>query len=144
MKTIVPEKPRLRLVEPSNERKPAVLGRVDAQVQQAIALMQESPETRWTVNVLARKVGMSRAAFARRFLASTGLTPVRFLTGLRMQRARDLLCSPEPSLAAVADQVGYTSEFAFNRAFKRHHQVSPGRFRRRALERGALELRLAA
>jgi transcriptional regulator GlxA family with amidase domain len=102
----------------------------DPQVERAIALMHQSLGTRWTVTMLARKVGLSRPAFARRFVASTGHSPLKYLTRLRMERAARLLHSSPDALAQVGEQVGYESEFAFNRAFKRHHGLSPGGFRR--------------
>ena len=74
---------------------------------------------------------MSRAAFARRFSAMTGRPPLAYLTWWRMVLAGRLLRSSDASLDAVAGQVGYTSEFAFAKAFKRHFGVAPGRYRRR-------------
>jgi AraC-like DNA-binding protein len=102
----------------------------DPQVERAIELMRGELGTRWTVTTLARKVGLSRPAFARRFVASTGDSPLKYLTRLRMEQAASLLHSSHEGLSHVGEQVGYESEFAFNRAFKRHHGLSPGSFRR--------------
>jgi transcriptional regulator GlxA family with amidase domain len=105
--------------------------------------MQNKLELRWTVTQLARRVGMSRPVFARRFRAALGMSPLRYLSAQRMQRAAELLQQPEPSLAEVAARVGYVSEFAFNRAFKRHYFVAPGSYRRRLQQHSAPMLRAA-
>jgi transcriptional regulator GlxA family with amidase domain len=105
--------------------------RPDRQVQRAIALMREQLERRWTVTALARGVGLSRPVFARRFVEQTGLSPLRYLARTRMERAAELLRESDAALAQIGTLVGYDSEFAFNRAFKRHHQLAPGSFRRR-------------
>lgn len=94
-------------------------------VDRALALMKRDLRRRWTVTELARAVGVSRPVLARRF-HERGASPIAVLTRLR---ARDT----DRSLAEIADAVGYESEFAFNRAFKRHHGISPGRFRRDAM-----------
>lgn len=101
-------------------------GPVDA----AMALMQAEPAKRWTVERVARAVGLSRAVFARRFEAAAGTTPMRYLARLRMILAARLLRDTDQGLAEIAATVGYDSEFAFSRAFKRHHGVAPGVFRR--------------
>ena len=99
--------------------------------------MRGRPEHAWTVASLARAAGLSRAAFARRFLAKIGSPPRSFLAEVRMQVASHLLASGDESLAGIAAQVGYESEFAFGRAFKRHRGEAPGGFRRRVrAERG--------
>ena len=104
--------------------------KLDRRVARAIATLQAEPGKRWTVERLARSVGLSRAAFARRFAAVSGRSPQRFLTELRLALAASLLESTDDSLAELAARVGYTSEFAFSRAFKRQHGVAPGSFRR--------------
>jgi transcriptional regulator GlxA family with amidase domain len=117
----------------------------DRAISRAIALMQAEPAKRWTVERLARAVGLSRAAFARRFVASNGHPPQRFLTELRLALAAAILIEREDaSLAEIAGQVGYVSEFAFSRAFKRHHGVAPGQFRRLRALPGAQITMLAA
>lgn len=113
------------LVLPS-ERTPVA----DARVLRALAILQAAPDRRWTVERLARTVGLSRAAFARRFAAAVGCSPLRHLTELRLSRAAARLETSDALLAEIAAEVGYASEFAFSRAFKRRYGVSPGRFRR--------------
>jgi AraC-like DNA-binding protein len=103
---------------------------IDRRIARAIGFLHAEPAKRWTVERLARAVGLSRAAFARRFVAEHGRSPVRHLTDLRLALAASLLEHDEASLAEIALRVGYASEFAFSRAFKRQHGVAPGSFRR--------------
>ena len=84
----------------------------------------------WTIAALAKAVGMSRPVLARKFSAKVGDTPLGYLRKLRMGIATMLLVETDQSLAQIAKQVGYTSEFAFNRAFQRSQGVPPGRYRR--------------
>jgi len=113
-------------------RQPAPIRAGDVRVQKAIELLRAALAERWTVTRLARKVGLSRPVFARRFVQSAGVSPARYLARERMLRAAELLRQTEWGLAQVAVRVGYDSEFAFNRAFKRVHGIAPGAFRRAA------------
>jgi AraC-like DNA-binding protein len=88
------------------------------------------PARRWTVEAMAGVAGVSRAAFARHFAAEVGHPPSAYLTSLRMDLADAALLRPGATLASVARQVGYGTEFAFSDAFKRHHGSTPGRWRR--------------
>ena len=105
----------------------------DERVQKALELMHGDLTQRWTVTKLAKRVGLSRPAFARKFVEGTGVSPLRYLTRARMKRAAELLRTTNDGLARIGTQVGYVSEFAFNRAFKRAYQVAPGTFRKLAL-----------
>ena len=98
----------------------------------ALAAMLEQPEQPWTVESLAARCNLSRAAFARQFAAHAGTAPLALLTTLRMELASRLLAQGEVATAGVGEAVGYRSEAAFNRAFTRHAGVTPGRFRRQA------------
>jgi AraC-like DNA-binding protein len=109
----------------------------DLRVARALGLMCAELAKRWTVESLARKVGLSRAAFAKRFVLTTGVSPLRYLAQLRLLRAAELLRGSDASLSEVAVEVGYASEFALSRAFKRKFGVAPGLFRRRAAARPA-------
>jgi transcriptional regulator GlxA family with amidase domain len=111
---------------------PTQAGRPDRRVSRALELMRAEPSKRWTVERLARAVGLSRAVLARRFVAACGRSPVRYLTELRLALAVSLLEGGEASLAEIAREIGYASEFAFSRAFKRQHGIAPGRYRRLA------------
>jgi AraC-like DNA-binding protein len=99
-------------------------------IARALELIHAEPAKRWTVERLARAVGLSRAAFARRFVTASGRSPLRYVTQLRLALAASWLESDDPSLAEIALRVGYASEFAFSRAFKRQYGIAPGGFRR--------------
>jgi AraC-like DNA-binding protein len=101
-------------------------------IERALELLRADLSKYWTVTLLARAVGLSRPVFAREFVRMLQLSPMRYLTHQRMAAAAQLLCDTEASLAEVAALVGYRSEFAFGRAFKRHHHVAPGTYRRHA------------
>jgi AraC-like DNA-binding protein len=104
----------------------------DPYVASALASIHADPARPWTLNALAGSVGLSRAAFAARFTDRVGEPAMRYLLSLRMQRARTLLQDQQATVAAVATQVGYTSEVAFAAAFKREVGSSPGAYRRAA------------
>lgn len=95
----------------------------------ALRALHAEPARDWTLTDLARKVDSSRSVVARRFQQTVGEPPMAYLSRVRMQEAAQALRDPSVSLAEVATQVGYSSEFAFNRAFKRWAGVPPGRFR---------------
>ncbi|HEX6940489.1 MAG TPA: helix-turn-helix transcriptional regulator [Longimicrobiales bacterium] len=79
---------------------------------------------------LARAVFLSRSALAQRFTEVVGESPMRYLAAWRIQLARDLLRHGDPTIARVAARVGYTSDVAFHRAFKRHVGAPPAGWRR--------------
>lgn len=114
--------------------------RFDRAIAAAIELMREKLEQPLRVTALARNVGMSRAAFNRRFVQATGFSPLRFLHTLRLERAAQLLTETDLCLSEIATRVGYVSEFAFSRAFKRHRGVPPSIFRRSSTAPRALAL----
>jgi transcriptional regulator GlxA family with amidase domain len=120
---------------------PAVL---DGRVAKALQAMRAEPAKRWTVEGLAKTAGLSRAAFARQFRLHTGTSPRLYLARLRMKLAAELLLHSDAGLAEVAAGVGYDSEFAFSRAFKRHHGIAPGVFRRQARVTAGIVVRAAA
>jgi AraC-like DNA-binding protein len=102
----------------------------DPPVAAALRAIHSDPGRPWTVKELGARAGLSRAAFARRFTTLVGQAPLAYLTWWRMTVAARLLHDSDAPLAAVARQVGYTSEFAFAHAFKREYGSAPGRFRR--------------
>ena len=102
----------------------------DPVVGPAVRALHDEPAQAWTVAALAKRSGMSRAAFARRFSHAVGEAPLNYLTRWRMTLASDLLAKGE-RIARVAHQVGYENEFAFAKAFKRVRGVAPGQLRRR-------------
>lgn len=116
----------------------------DARIERALELLEADLSKYWTVELLARAVGLSRPVFARQFVRMLQLSPMRYLANRRMQLASELLVSSDAGLAEVAARVGYQSEFAFGRAFKRHHRVAPGTYRRQLPVAGRTALRMAA
>jgi AraC-like DNA-binding protein len=107
----------------------------DPQVANALAAIHDDPGRAWTVATLAAHVGVSRSLFARRFAASLGESPIRYLARTRVAKASDLLRRRNAKIAHVAELVGYESEAAFGRAFRRHVGVTPAEFRREATRR---------
>ncbi|MBD2770722.1 AraC family transcriptional regulator [Iningainema tapete] len=103
---------------------------VDPQISLALGLIHQKPEEPWTVKSLAQKVNLSRSAFAARFKALVGESPVQYLSRWRMHKAVRLLHSSDMNLSAIATLIGYESEAAFSRAFKRLLGQSPGEYRR--------------
>jgi AraC-like DNA-binding protein len=101
----------------------------DPQIGPVLRAVHDDPGRRWTVEELAAEATLSRAAFARRFTAQLGVAPLAYLTGWRMALARERLRDSDDSIAAVAQTLGYASEFSFAATFKRHHGVAPGRWR---------------
>jgi len=101
----------------------------DNQVGRALAAIHRAPEKDWSVDSLAREVGMSRSGFSARFTSLVGESAMRYLTQWRMQLARMQLQETSDSLAVLADRFGYQSEAAFCRAFKRMFGVPPGSVR---------------
>jgi AraC-like DNA-binding protein len=111
----------------------------EPQIGAALGLIHENPEQAWTVGNLASKVGMSRSTFAGRFAELVGEPPLHYITRWRMQKAASLLREGTSTLADVADRVGYESEAAFSKAFKRWVGVAPGAYRRSARQSGPPE-----
>ncbi len=103
----------------------------DPQISAALALIHRCPERAWTVQGLAQEVALSRAAFAARFSNLVGEPPLHYLTGWRLRTAAGLLRRRELGMAEIAERVGYQSEVAFSKAFKRELGVAPGTYRRR-------------
>jgi len=103
---------------------------VDPRLGAVLQRIHEKPQASWTLAGLARLAGMSRSVFAERFKALVGEAPLAYVTGWRMHRATALLRDRDASLTDVARAVGYETDGAFGKAFKRHVGVTPGQFRR--------------
>lgn len=102
----------------------------DQPISAALGLIHQSPERRWTVNELAEAAALSRSAFSARFTELVGEPPMTYLTRWRMLRATRLLKN-EVSTGIVADRLGYDSEAAFRKAFKREIGIPPAQYRKR-------------
>lgn len=102
----------------------------DKPIGAALQLMHQAPQHPWMLAALAQRVSMSRSAFAARFSQLVGQTPMQYLTFWRMQTARKLLTETRLGTAAIAERVGYQSEAAFSKAFKKAVGMGPGAYRR--------------
>lgn len=102
----------------------------DRQIGRAISLIHQDPARPWTVAALAGELAMSRSAFAARFTELVDEPAMQYVTRWRMQVARDWLRHDGATVATIAGRLGYQSEAAFSRAFKRVIGVSPGAVRR--------------
>ncbi|WP_295990671.1 AraC family transcriptional regulator [Rugamonas sp.] len=103
-------------------------------LQAALHGMLESPERPWSLEQMAEVCHMSRATFARLFKQAAGATPAEVLLQIRMAQAARRLSQGRQGAGGIAEAVGYQSEAAFSRVFKRHYGVGPGEYRRRALQ----------
>ncbi len=120
-----------RYLESLPEGAPGWLGALrDRHVGRAIALLHEKPGEPWTIDELGRQVGLSRSALHERFFALTGQPPMQYLTSWRMQLGAGLLRDGNAKVSAIAQEVGYDSEAAFARAFKRLAGRPPAAWRR--------------
>jgi AraC-like DNA-binding protein len=101
----------------------------DVVIAGALERIHAEPERAWTVTALAREVALSRSAFAHHFTRAVGEPPHAYLAHWRMTVASRLLRDSDLNLAEVAQRVGYASEFAFAKAFKRDYGIAPGSYR---------------
>lgn len=102
----------------------------DRHVGRALALLHRHPEREWSIEELSHQVALSRSALHERFVRFVGQPPVQYLANWRMQLAANLLRTGHGTVAAIAQEVGYESEAAFNRAFKRTTGLPPAAWRR--------------
>lgn len=117
-------------------------GLKDDRLAASIRAMHGDLARGWTVETLAREAGLSRSTFAATFKAVTGDTPLDYLTRWRMYRAKVLLSGSELSLMEIAERVGYETDTALSRAFRRFEGVAPGEWRRNGRpDRSATERR---
>lgn len=103
----------------------------DAPIGTAVALIRDQPARQWTVQSLAKEVGMSRTSFSTRFRAAMGESPMRHVTRIRLSQAAGYLTATKLSVDAIARRTGYGNSAALSKAFKREYQTSPGRYRER-------------
>jgi AraC-like DNA-binding protein len=106
----------------------------DPYVGKALRLLHTNPVHEWTVDELAREVAVSRSVLAQRFTELVGEAPMRYLANWRMQLAKQMMREGASNIQDVAARVGYESEAAFNRAFKRATGSPPATWRRGALD----------
>jgi AraC-like DNA-binding protein len=121
---------RLHLADRANGGVGWLFALADPQMAAAINAMHERPAERWTLRTLAERAGMSRTAFALKFKATVGSSPIEYLTRWRMMLASERLVHSRDSLAEIAVALGYESESAFSTAFKRLNGCSPRQYGR--------------
>jgi AraC-like DNA-binding protein len=114
------------------ERRGWLAGLRDPQIGRALAVLHARATEAWTAEALALEVGMSRSVFAERFASLVGQPPMQYLTLWRMHVAAQQLREGRGSVAQVGFAVGYESEAAFSRAFKRQFGASPGTWRKQS------------
>lgn len=118
------------------EGSPLLRALADKPIAQALHLLHQHPEKPWSLEALASEVGMSRAGFAKRFKVLVEHSIFDYLTQLRLQRACELLEDTSLSLYAIANRVGYESDLAFTRTFKKRLGLTPTAYRKVRAETG--------
>ncbi len=115
-----------------NDDAPLIKALSDKYIGNALQLIHQKPEEQWALDSLATQVGLSRAGFAKRFKDLTGQPMFEYLTQLRIQLACQLLSDTELPLYDVASRVGYESDLAFTRTFKKRLGQTPTAYRKQA------------
>jgi AraC-like DNA-binding protein len=121
---------RLYMHEQGEERTGWLAGVRDRIVGAALHALHQDPARSWTLDELAREAGTSRSVLAERFQHLVGTSPIQYLTQWRMLLASNLLCRSNASLASIAHEVGYQTDTAFSRAFRREFGTPPAAWRR--------------
>jgi AraC-like DNA-binding protein len=134
---------RAYIAQIPNDQRNWLRALTDPEMVVVLSLMQRSPEKAWTVASLAEQVSMSRSAFAARFTDLVGQPPMQYLTTWRMVKATELLRESQLGLKDVATLVGYESEVAFSKAFKRWSGIAPNFYRQDYLNSKLSPLSLA-
>lgn len=119
-----------RFLEQSDPHRGLLAGFADHRIYRALLAMHREPGRNWQVESLADIAGMSRTAFAQRFNTLLGKPPLGYLTAWRMHQAERWLREDRMPVAQVAEQLGYSTEAAFRRAFKRARGIGPGQLRK--------------
>lgn len=110
--------------------RPVMAGFSDPNISRTLTAVHENPSHSWTLKELAHLAGMSRTAFIARFTQKMRSTPMGYITLWRMQLAKEALAESDLAIIELAKSVGYQSEAAFGRVFKRHFNVAPATYRR--------------
>ena len=124
---------RLHMSEPGGDRRGWLAGVNDRIVGAALNSLHDRPAYAWTLEELARTAHTSRSVLAERFQDLVGTSPMQYLTQWRMLLAANLLCRSSAPLARIAEDVGYQTDTAFSRAFRREYGTPPAAWRRRQL-----------
>lgn len=121
---------RLYMSEQQPDRMGWLAGASDRIVGAALQAIHEQPARQWTVDALARRAGASRSVLAERFMQLVGSPPMQYMTQWRMLLAANLLTGSNASLTRIAEDVGYQTDAAFSRAFRREYGTPPATWRR--------------
>ncbi|MEY4883603.1 MAG: hypothetical protein RIS34_1457 [Pseudomonadota bacterium] len=121
---------RVYMNEQGDGRTGWLAGVGDRIVGSALSALHKNPAKPWTLEELAHKAGTSRSVLAERFQHLVGSSPIQYLTQWRMLLAANLLCRSNAPLARIAEEVGYQTDTAFSRAFRREYGVPPAAWRR--------------
>jgi len=125
LELILIEALRYRSADIGDDRRSLLAGLADPQIGRSLRIMHADARRPWTLAALAREVGMSRSAFASRFLQFVGVPPIEYLANWRMTLAKSALASAEVAMIDIAEMAGYQSVSAFSTAFKRETGLSP-------------------
>ena len=117
-------------LESDGNKNPAMAGYRDKRITRALKAIHSDPGHGWTLESLASTAGMSRTSFATTFTRYLCLSPLAYLTQWRMELARQKLLDTNDPMIEIAAQVGYQSEAAFSRVFKKHYRAAPSTYRR--------------
>jgi len=118
-------------IENEGRDNPRLAAFADTKMAKALNAIHAEPSRNWTVDELARLATMSRTSFNTKFARYMSTSPLDYLTKWRMQLARQQLVETENPMIVVAERVGYQSEAAFGRAFKKHYAIAPATYRRK-------------
>jgi AraC-like DNA-binding protein len=121
---------RAWLADPHNETHGWLGGLRDPQITQALSAIHAHPDLDWTVEKLATRAMMSRSAFSAKFTDLIGVPPLTYVTRWRMQLATEMLKDERISVVQIAEKIGYMSDIAFAKAFKREFGYTPAMYRR--------------
>ncbi len=125
LELILIEALRYRPAELGDGRSSLLAGLADPKIGRALRIMHADTKRPWTLAALAREIGMSRSAFALRFVQLVGVPPIEYLANWRMTLAKSALASAEVPMMDIAEMAGYQSVSAFSSAFKRETGLSP-------------------
>lgn len=117
--------------EESNIQQNYLAALMDKQLSQALSCIHDQPDKDWTIELLATDVGMSRSALYNHFNSYIGMPPMKYLYEWRMLQAKQKLETTKKAMSIVAEEVGYQSDSAFQKAFKRFFKFTPGSLRRK-------------
>jgi len=123
------------LIEKNREKTGFIAAIQDERISKVLKEIHARPQNNWQLEKLAQIAGMSRTSFINKFKALIGDTPFNYLTQWRLLQAKELLAESNLSVGEVGEQVGYQSEAAFNRVFKKNVEQTPLKFRQKVLVR---------